>query len=335
MHVESEHSAISAAMGVSVVGARAFTATSSQGLLYMAEGLFYAAGGRFPIVMMNANRSLALPWSIYGDQSDSLSQLNSGWIQVYVEDAQETLDMVIQAYRIAEDPSVLTPFMVNLDGFVLTHTYELVSIPNQAKVDEFLPPFSTHNKMSFEKPMNMGMSTTPAGRNQPGAVTHKKKLFELVAAHGIEYAAVASIGYPVDYMHKVNRGRHCSGTSFIHVYASCPTGWGTPTETSVEVAKEAVDCGIWVLAEYENGEFKALCSIPDNNRTVFFYHNPVAFFNGFQELIAQLIYGVYSFAAPHVGHNQPACSQRINLLGKQHSFRDNTHSDQSLPYCPA
>ncbi len=161
MHVESEHSAISAAMGVSVVGARAFTATSSQGLLYMVEGLFYAAGGRFPIVMMNANRSLALPWSIYGDQSDSLSQLNSGWIQVYVEDAQETLDMVIQAYRIAEDPSVLTPFMVNLDGFVLTHTYELVSIPNQAKVDEFLPPFSTHNKMSFEKPMNMGMSTTP------------------------------------------------------------------------------------------------------------------------------------------------------------------------------
>ncbi|MBA7621712.1 NADH-dependent phenylglyoxylate dehydrogenase subunit alpha [subsurface metagenome] len=161
MHVESEHSAISAAMGVSVVGARAFTATSSQGLLYMAEGLFYAAGGRFPIVMMNANRSLALPWSIYGDQSDSLSQLNSGWIQVYVEDAQETLDMVIQAYRIAEDPSVLTPFMVNLDGFILTHTYELVSIPNQAEVDEFLPPFSTHNKMSFEKPMNMGMSTTP------------------------------------------------------------------------------------------------------------------------------------------------------------------------------
>ncbi|MCK5093441.1 MAG: pyruvate ferredoxin oxidoreductase, partial [Spirochaetes bacterium] len=94
MHVESEHSAISAAMGASVVGARTFTATSSQGLLYMVEGLYYAAGGRFPIVMMNANRSLALPWSIYGDQSDSLSQLNSGWIQVYVEDAQEALDMV-------------------------------------------------------------------------------------------------------------------------------------------------------------------------------------------------------------------------------------------------
>ncbi|MBA7621711.1 Pyruvate synthase subunit PorB [subsurface metagenome] len=105
-------------------------------------------------------------------------------------------------------------------------------------------------------PYGTRTTTTPAGKNQPGAVTQKKRLFEIVAAHGIEYAAVASIGYPVDYMNKVNRARHCSGTSFIHVYASCPTGWGTPTETSVEVAKEAVDCGLWVLAEYEDGGFR-------------------------------------------------------------------------------
>ncbi|MBE9469093.1 MAG: pyruvate ferredoxin oxidoreductase [Bacteroidetes bacterium] len=162
MHVESEHSAMSAAMGVSAVGARAFTATSSQGLLYMAEGLHYASGGRYPIVMMNANRSLALPWSIYGDQRDSLSLLDSGWIQVYVEDAQEALDMIIQAYKIAENKDVLTPFMINLDGFVLTHTYELVEIPEQEKVDEFLPPFQTPNKMSFEEPKNLAFSTTPA-----------------------------------------------------------------------------------------------------------------------------------------------------------------------------
>ncbi|MHC5161491.1 MAG: pyruvate ferredoxin oxidoreductase [Planctomycetota bacterium] len=162
MHVESEHSAISAAMGASAVGARVFTATSSQGLLYMVEGVYYAAGGRLPIVMMNANRSLALPWSIYGDHSDSLSQLNSGWIQVYVEDAQEALDMVIQAYKIAEDPDVLTPFMVNLDGFVLTHTYEQVLIPTPDDVDAFLPPLSTTNKMCFDNPVNMGMVTSPA-----------------------------------------------------------------------------------------------------------------------------------------------------------------------------
>lgn len=161
MHVESEHSALSAAMGASTVGARTFTATSSQGLLYMVEAMHYASGGRYPIVMMNANRSVALPWSIYGDQRDSLSQLDSGWIQVYVEDAQEALDMIIQAFKIAEHAKVLTPMMVNLDGFILTHTYEMVEIPDQKMVDEFLPPFETPNKMCFEHPKNMAFSSQP------------------------------------------------------------------------------------------------------------------------------------------------------------------------------
>jgi len=176
IHVESEHSAMSAAMGVSAVGARAFTATSSQGLLYMAEGVHYASGGRMPIVMMNANRSVALPWSIYGDHRDSISMLDSGWIQVYVEDAQEALDMIIQAYRIAEDPSVLTPIMVNLDGFVLTHTYEIVDIPLQSDVDSFLPPFQTPNKMSLEEPKSMGFSTSPADNMEFKYQQHKAML---------------------------------------------------------------------------------------------------------------------------------------------------------------
>ena len=123
IHVESEHSALSCAIGASSVGARAFTATSSQGLLYMAECLPYAAGGRFPIVMMNANRSTALPWNIYGDQRDSLSQLDSGWIQAYAGDAQEALDLALMSFYIAEHSEVSTPFMANLDGFVLTHTH--------------------------------------------------------------------------------------------------------------------------------------------------------------------------------------------------------------------
>lgn len=161
MHVESEHSALSAMIGASAVGARTFTATSSQGLLYMAECLHYASGGRAPIVMMNANRSVALPWSIYGDQRDSLSLLDSGWIQVYVEDAQESLDMIIQSYLIAEDKRVLLPVMVNLDGFAVTHTYEEVELPLQNDVDEFLPKFETPYKLDFENPKNMGFSSTP------------------------------------------------------------------------------------------------------------------------------------------------------------------------------
>ena len=161
IHVESEHSALSCAIGASAAGARAFTATSSQGLLYMAECLYYASGGRFPIVMMNADRSTALPWNIYGDQRDSLSQLDSGWIQVYAENAQEALDLALMSWRIAEDRRVSTPVMVNLDGFVLTHTYETVEIPAQQQADRFLPPYVTDNRIDFDNPKNLAFSAGP------------------------------------------------------------------------------------------------------------------------------------------------------------------------------
>jgi len=161
IHVESEHSALSCAMGVSAAGSRAFTATSSQGLLYMAECLVYASGGRFPIVMMNANRATALPWNIYGDQRDSLALLDSGWIQSYAKNAQESLDFALLSYYVAEHKKVQTPFMVNLDGFALTHTFESVEVPDQEKADKFLPPFETDNKFNFDKPVNMAFSAGP------------------------------------------------------------------------------------------------------------------------------------------------------------------------------
>lgn len=161
IHVESEHSALSCAIGASSVGARAFTATSSQGLLYMAECLIYASGGRFPIVMMNANRSTALPWNIYGDQRDSLSQLDCGWIQAYAENAQEALDLALMSYYIAEHKTVSTPFMANLDGFVLTHTYEVVDVPTAEQADAFLPKFETENKLDLNNPRNLAFSAGP------------------------------------------------------------------------------------------------------------------------------------------------------------------------------
>jgi pyruvate ferredoxin oxidoreductase alpha subunit len=161
IRVESEHSALAAVLGAVATGARTFTATSSHGLMYMAEVLPFVSGSRFPVVMMNANRALAVPWSIFTDQSDSMMLLNSGWLQVYVEDAQEALDMVIQSYRIAEDPAVMSPIMINLDGFVLTHTYELVDIPAQAQVDKYLPPYKTGNKMSIDQPLGVCIGITP------------------------------------------------------------------------------------------------------------------------------------------------------------------------------
>jgi pyruvate ferredoxin oxidoreductase alpha subunit len=161
MYVESEHSAMSACIGAAAVGARTFTATSSQGLLYMCECLHYASGSRFPIVMMNANRSTATPWNIYGDQRDSLSQLESGWIQLYVQDVQEAYDTTIQAYKIAEDPSVMLPVMINLDGFILTHTYEPLEMTDQAKVDNFIPYREYENRIDPSVPTSSCITAGP------------------------------------------------------------------------------------------------------------------------------------------------------------------------------
>jgi pyruvate ferredoxin oxidoreductase alpha subunit len=194
LHVESEHSALSACMGASALGARSFTATSSQGLLYMAECLHYASGGRFPVVMMNANRALALPWNIYGDQQDSLSLLSSGWIQIYAENAQEALDMTLQAFAIAEHADVLTPVMLNLDGFVLTHTYEPVEVPSQEDVDAFLPPFHTSSKMDLTAPTNMGFTAGPAYYTEFKVQQHRAMMRALDVAVDVDRSFARHFG---------------------------------------------------------------------------------------------------------------------------------------------
>ncbi len=162
IRVESEHSAISAAVGASGTGVRVFTATSSQGLALMHEILFAAAGLRNPIVMGNANRALSAPLSIWNDQQDSISQRDTGWMQFFAEDAQEALDFVLQAYKISENEKVLLPSMVCVDGYYLTHTVEPVDIPTQEEVDEFLPPYKpTHSYLDPKDPMSLGTFTDP------------------------------------------------------------------------------------------------------------------------------------------------------------------------------
>jgi pyruvate/2-oxoacid:ferredoxin oxidoreductase alpha subunit len=148
--VESEHSAMAACIGASTAGARAFTATSSQGLALMHELLHWAAGARLPIVLANANRALAAPWSIGTDHTDSLSQRDTGWLQFYCESCQECLDTTIQAFKIAE--AVSLPVMINLDGFILTHTSEPVNIPEVDRVASYLPPFDPEYKLDVEEP---------------------------------------------------------------------------------------------------------------------------------------------------------------------------------------
>lgn len=152
--VESEHSVMSACIPASLAGVRVFTATASQGLLLMHELLHYAAGARAPIVMANVNRTVASPWAFWPDQTDSLAQRDTGWIQYYVESAQEALDTVLQAYRVAE--AALLPVLVNLDAFYVSHAMEPVSIPPPHVADAYLPPYRPPHRLDPSRPESWG-----------------------------------------------------------------------------------------------------------------------------------------------------------------------------------
>ena len=158
--VESEHSAMAAMIGASSGGARTFTATSGQGLTYMHELLHWASGARLPIVMAEVNRALAPGWNIWVDQTDSLSQRDTGWIQLYCEDGQEALDTTLMAFRLAENVNL--PVMVILDAFLLSHTFEPVDIPAAGEVDNFLPPFDPRIKLDTANPYALGQMVAPS-----------------------------------------------------------------------------------------------------------------------------------------------------------------------------
>ncbi len=168
VRVESEHSVMTVCVSASSVGARVFTSTSSHGLLYMHEQLHWAAGSRLPIVTCVINRGVGAPWSIFNDQQDSISQRDTGWIQIYCRDNQEILDSVIQAYRIAEE--VYCPVMVCYDGFVLSHTMMPVEIPEAEKVKNFLPPYKPHTILSPEEPLNINPVILPTQRRDAQGV---------------------------------------------------------------------------------------------------------------------------------------------------------------------
>ena len=160
LRVESEHSALAALIGAATTGVRAFTATSGQGLALMHELLHWASGARLPIVMAEVNRALAPGWNIWIDQTDSLAQRDTGWVQMYCENSQEVLDTILRAYRLGE--LVNLPVMVVLDAFYLSHTYEPVDVPEQELVNRFLPPYEPKFQVDMENPCAFGSLVTPA-----------------------------------------------------------------------------------------------------------------------------------------------------------------------------
>jgi pyruvate ferredoxin oxidoreductase alpha subunit len=171
--VESEFGAMSACIGASGAGARAYTATSSQGLLFMAEALFNASGLGLPIVMTVANRAIGAPINIWNDHSDSMSMRDSGWIQLYAESNQEAVDLHVQAFRVAETLSV--PVMVCMDGFVLTHAFEQVDLPTQEQVDAFLPVFQPQQSLDPDDPVTIGAMVGPEAFTEVKYLMHAKQ----------------------------------------------------------------------------------------------------------------------------------------------------------------
>jgi pyruvate ferredoxin oxidoreductase alpha subunit len=189
VNVESEFAAMSVAIGASAAGARAYTATASQGLLYMAEALYNAAGLGLPIVMTVANRAIGAPINIWNDHSDAMSQRDCGWIQLYAETNQEALDLHIQAFRIAEQVSL--PVMVCMDGFILTHAHERLEIPSQAQVDRFLPPYEPRQVLDPADPVSIGAMVGPEAFTEVRYLAHERQnqALELIPEVAAEFAS--------------------------------------------------------------------------------------------------------------------------------------------------
>ncbi|ETR70816.1 MAG: Pyruvate synthase subunit porA [Candidatus Magnetoglobus multicellularis str. Araruama] len=222
--VESEHSAMAACIGAASAGVRTFTASSSHGLALMHELLHWAAGARLPVVMAEVNRALGPGWNIWMDQSDSLSQRDTGWIQLYCENGQEVLDSTLQAYRLAE--TVNLPVMVVLDAFFLSHTYEPVDVPDQASVDDFLPPLNPRVKLDLNHPNAIGQMAPPA--------------YYMEMRHGIQLAMQSVLHHFIDIEQAFETvfqrtygpitPYHCNDAEYIFVMAG----------TSVSTCRHAV-----------------------------------------------------------------------------------------------
>jgi pyruvate ferredoxin oxidoreductase alpha subunit len=211
--VESEHSAMSAALGASAAGARVYTATASQGLALMHEILFIVSGMRMPVVMTVANRALSAPISIWNDHGDIMAERDIGWLQIFSENGQEALDLTLCAFKIAEDKRVLLPMIVNLDGFTLSHVIEPVIIPDHAEVDAFLPPYKPVLKLDTDKPVTLG----PVG--VPEMYTEARKQIEqaVLAAKPVVKEVLDGFGKAFDRRYKLveQNGKVGAKTLFV------------------------------------------------------------------------------------------------------------------------
>ncbi|MEM0304644.1 MAG: pyruvate ferredoxin oxidoreductase [Saccharolobus sp.] len=209
IRAESEHSAMAATFGAALAGIRSFTATSSQGLLYMHEMIWWVAGSRMPLMMVVGTRAVGAPWNIWNEHTDFTSERDSGWVMAFASNPQEALDLTLQAYRISEDERVFLPMMVGMDGFILSHTKTNVLIPDQEQVDEFLPPRRQPYIIDPEDPIGMGNIFPPEGymklresidlalRNSEQVITEIGKEYNKTIHQLIDYSTL-NVKYRLD-----------------------------------------------------------------------------------------------------------------------------------------
>jgi pyruvate ferredoxin oxidoreductase alpha subunit len=272
---ESEHSALAACLAASVTGARTFTASASAGLALMHEMLFVTSGCRAPVVMAIANRALSAPLNIHGDQSDSMAERDSGWIQVYVENSQEAYDSIIQAFRIAEDVGVLLPIIVGLDGFTLSHSLENVEVLEDDAVKQFvgirqLPDVLTHEgkrvpfRLDPDNPMTMGPIAFPNyyfefKRQQDEAMKNALAVIQRVNS---EYAKLTGRSYGNGLL-----DAYCLEDAEIAVVCLGSTA-GTLKTVVDELRKEGVKAGLLRLRTFRPLPVKEIRSALGNMKAV-------------------------------------------------------------------
>ena len=252
--VESEHSALSVCIGASTVGARAFTATSANGLAYMCELIHWAAGARLPLVMGCVNRAMGAPWNVLNDQQDSMSQRDAGWIQIYARNNQEIIDTVIQAYKIAE--TVHVPVMVCYDGYILSHTVMPVEPPSQEEVDRFLPRYKPHTILDPANPQNLNQVTLADPRmNAQGQLCHGYMELRYLLEEAIEQSPEVIVGTDREYEELT--GRSCGGMTWEYELDDAVVilaGAGSITsEASVAVdtlREEGIKAGVLAVRVY-------------------------------------------------------------------------------------
>ncbi len=290
--IESEHSAMAAAIGAEATGVRAFTASSSQGIAYMHENLWVASGLRLPLVMVMVNRTMNPPIAGAPDLSDSLSQRDTGWLQIYVENAQEILDMVIQAYRIAEDKSVLLPVAICYEGMVISHFLEAVDIPDQNLVDKFLPPYQPeHVLLDTRRPMHIFIASDdylPEYRyQQEVAMENAKKVIEDVDQEFKKLFKREYGGLLATYMMEdaevviVSMGNIC----------------GTVRMAVRELRKDGIQAGAVKLRVFRPFPKEAISSILHNSKLVIMLDRAVS--SGFGGIVYPELSAALSNTEPH------------------------------------